>query len=78
MGKKKVIVYNYYSKVLLKHVDLDRNLISNARARKVLGSFFHIPLWLQSSVLNEMEKCGVVKRRNQTDIEVNEEKEVFD
>jgi Zn ribbon nucleic-acid-binding protein len=79
--KKKVTLdrnieaYEFYQEVMIKFSDLDYQHISNDRARHLLGSHCRIPRERQSIVLEQMIKCGFLKRENQKVLEQDTEYE---
>ena len=78
MKKKKVIAYEYYAEKLALFSDIDKNVITNERAKYVLAYCFKIPSWLQTHILNQMCDFNLLKRENQRILKVKSKNEVFD
>lgn len=79
--KEKVILdrnieaYEFYQEVMIKFSDIDYEHISNDKARRLLGSHCRIPRERQSIVIDQMIKCGFLKRENQKILEQDTEYE---
>ena len=69
--KKKEVLYNYIQEKMAEVVDIDKNIISNDRAKHILGFRFRIPKWLQVPVLEEMIDLKLLKRKDQRVLEIN-------
>ena len=75
---KKVILYEYVAEKMAEFADVDRNVISNDKAKHILGSMFRIPQWLQVPVINQMCRCKLLCRENQKLIKINGRGKILD
>lgn len=78
MGKKKVIYYEYVAEKMAEFADVDDKLITNDKAKHVLGSMFRIPAWLQVPVINQMCEFKLLIRENQKIIRINGKNKILD
>lgn len=70
MTSKIVPVYEYYLEKMIEQSDLNHKEITNHKAKRILGSRFLLPDWLQIVTINDMIRQGLLKRQSQTILEI--------
>lgn len=73
MPYKKVVIYELIQEKMIKFTDIDYKFISNDKAKDVLGRFWHVPAWRHVAVIEDMKKCGYLRRKNQKILEIKSE-----
>jgi hypothetical protein len=67
---KKVPVYEYYQEKMIEQSDLNQKEITNEKAKRILGSRFLLPSWLQIVTINDMIRHGLLKRESQEILQI--------
>lgn len=55
----------WYQEQFINRTDIDYKTISCSRAKEILARIHRFPAWLQNSILNDMEKFKLIKRKKQ-------------
>lgn len=61
-------VWLYYQEKLIKHSDISNTLISNDRARNVLGTMMRLEPFIQCTILSILEEEKLIKRIDKREI----------
>ena len=72
------MLYEYIAEKMSEFADIDKDMISNDKAKHVLAFCFKIPRWLQVPVLNEMTNHKLLFRENQKIIKINGKRKILD
>ena len=76
---KKVILYEYMLEKMETFADVDKDKISNKKAKYILAYCFKVPSWLQAPVIHEMVDLGLLSRLSRMEYKiVSKNKKVLD